>query len=95
MVKSSLFISVLLFTLHSLAQNTVHMEIKSLPSYHPSGADIYVAGSFNGWNPQDEKYKFSQNGKGKPVLHRREVVLAHSLRGDPDQQRAALAHGAV
>src|ERR1700733_4780845 len=29
------------------------------------------------------------------MLHGREVVLAHSLGGDPNQQRAALAHGGV
>ena len=36
-----------------------------------------------------------QNGEGKTVLHCGEVVLAHGLRGDPDEQRAALAHGTV
>lgn len=46
------------------AQQTVHMEITQLPSYHPTGSDIYIAGSFNGWNPQDEKYKFTRNDQG-------------------------------
>ena len=36
-----------------------------------------------------------RNGEGKPVLHSREVVLPHGLWGDPNEQRAALAHRAV
>jgi predicted alpha/beta superfamily hydrolase len=47
-----------------LAQNTVHLQIKSLPPYHPAGSNIYVAGSFNGWNPGDEKYKFRKDSSG-------------------------------
>lgn len=40
------------------------MEIKTLPSYHPGGSDIFLAGSFNGWNPQDEKYRFEKDAQG-------------------------------
>jgi predicted alpha/beta superfamily hydrolase len=54
----------LLFTSMMMAQNSVRLEIISLPVYHPSGADLYVTGSFNGWNPQDEKYKFVHSGNG-------------------------------
>ncbi len=58
-----------LFILSSgLAQNTIHLQIKSLPPYHPSGSTIYVAGSFNGWNPQDENYKFQQDINGNYFL---------------------------
>jgi predicted alpha/beta superfamily hydrolase len=64
MLKPTLAISALLLITSVIAQNTVRLEIKSLPSYHPSGADIYVAGSFNGWNPQDEKYKLQHDDKG-------------------------------
>src|SRR5690349_3987102 len=46
-----------------LGQQSVHMEITQLPSYHPTGSDIYIAGSFNGWNPHDEKYKFNKDDK--------------------------------
>jgi len=41
-----------------MAQITVKFRIKTLPAYHPSGSNIYAAGSFNGWNPQDENFKF-------------------------------------
>jgi predicted alpha/beta superfamily hydrolase len=47
-----------------MAQQTVHMELTQLPSYHPTGSDIYIAGSFNGWNPHDEKYKFTKDDQG-------------------------------
>jgi predicted alpha/beta superfamily hydrolase len=51
-------------TLQSEAQNTVLMQIVQLPAYHPSGGDIYIAGSFNGWNPHDDNYKFIYDGFG-------------------------------
>lgn len=50
------------------AQNTIHLQIKSLPPYHPSGSNIYAAGSFNGWNPQDEDYKFQHDNNGNYFL---------------------------
>lgn len=54
-------------------QNTIRLEIKSLPEYHASGSSIYAAGSFNGWNPQDDKYKFNRDEKGNYFL---EISLA-------------------
>jgi len=50
------------------AKNTSHLQIKSLPPYHPSGSNIYAAGSFNGWNPQDENYKFQHDNNGNYFL---------------------------
>ena len=47
-----------------MAQINIHLEIKSLPLYHPSGSDIYLSGSFNGWNPQDESFKFKHSPDG-------------------------------
>lgn len=53
----------------ALAQNIIHLQIKKLPEYHPSGSNIYAAGSFNGWNPQDENYKFQHdNNNGNYFL---------------------------
>ncbi len=51
-----------------MAQNTIHLQITSLPAYHPSGSNIYAAGSFNGWNPQDENYKFQHDANGNYSL---------------------------
>ena len=51
-----------------MAQNTIQLQIKTLPVYHPSGGDIYAAGSFNGWNPQDENFKFHHEKDGNYFL---------------------------
>jgi predicted alpha/beta superfamily hydrolase len=52
-----------------MAQNSIYLEIKSLPSYHSFGSDIYIAGSFNGWNPQNEKFKFQRNENGNYFIN--------------------------
>jgi predicted alpha/beta superfamily hydrolase len=64
MRKIILAISAAIFTSSAMAQNSVRLEIKTLPTYHATGSDIYIAGSFNGWNPQDNKYRFQRTGKG-------------------------------
>jgi predicted alpha/beta superfamily hydrolase len=69
MFKLILAISILLVASSVMAQNNIRLEIKSLPTYHPSGANIYVAGSFNGWNPQDEKYKFQRTDDGSYFIN--------------------------
>jgi len=50
------------------AQSNIRIQIDSLPQYHPAAADIYVAGSFNGWNPQDNDYKFERDSSGNYFL---------------------------
>lgn len=47
---------------------TVRFEIHTLPAIHPAGSAVYIAGSFNGWNPQDEKYRFQTDTAGKYFL---------------------------
>ena len=69
MHKPAFLISFLLFVSFVIAQNNVRIEIRSLPSYHPSGANIYAAGSFNGWNPQNEQYKFQRDDNGNYFLN--------------------------
>lgn len=68
MLKSTLAISALLLVSSVIAQKIARIEIKSLPAYHASGSAIYAAGSFNGWNPQDEQYKFQKDDKGNYFL---------------------------
>jgi len=58
----------LLIVTFAAGQNIIHLKIKSLPVYHPSGSDIYAAGSFNGWNPQDTGYKFKHDKNGNYSL---------------------------
>jgi predicted alpha/beta superfamily hydrolase len=69
MFKPILAIAALSFATSVMAQNTIRLEIKSLPVYHPSNSDIYAAGSFNGWNPQDEKYKFQRTENGNYFIN--------------------------
>lgn len=61
-----LFLPLLLFVSISAMgqQYYVHLELKTLPSQHPSEAAVYLAGSFNGWNPQNENYRFTRDDKG-------------------------------
>jgi predicted alpha/beta superfamily hydrolase len=51
-----------------VAQSTVHFQVKSLPVYHPAGSDLFLAGSFNGWNPKDENFKFQHQADGSYTL---------------------------
>src|SRR5258706_7967122 len=64
MLRSFLLFTTLQSTLFVMSQTLVRLEIRTLPAYHPSGSDIYVAGSFNGWNPQDKNYRFQKTDKG-------------------------------
>ena len=64
MKKQILITLCILFSIVSIAQHTIQINIISLPNYHSAGADIYAAGTFNGWNPKDEKYKFKLNSNG-------------------------------
>jgi predicted alpha/beta superfamily hydrolase len=68
MLKFVLLFSTFSIALINSAQQSVKLELKSLPSYHPSGAEVYAAGSFNGWNPQNEQYKFQRDDKGSYFL---------------------------
>ena len=68
MIKPVIVISTLIFTAPVMAQSTVRLEIISLPPYHPTGSNIYAAGSFSGWNPQDENYKFQHDKGGNYFL---------------------------
>lgn len=68
MLKLCTGIIPLLIMSSAIAQNSIHLQIKSLPPYHPSGSNIYAAGSFNGWNPQDENYKFQHDNNGNYFL---------------------------
>jgi len=51
----------------SFSQRTVRFTISSLPS-STSDSGLYIAGSFNGWNPQDKNYRLQKNENGNYVL---------------------------
>jgi predicted alpha/beta superfamily hydrolase len=46
-------------------QAQVTFVIDSQPSNTPAGDNIYIAGSFNGWNPGDTNYMLHKNANGK------------------------------
>ena len=48
----------------SSAQHNVRFLISSLPQFHSTDSSIFLAGSFNGWNPQNKDYKFQKDEKG-------------------------------
>src|SRR6187402_3213832 len=65
MIKRTTSILVtLLFTLSVLAQQKVRIEINSLPSNNPANSSIFIAGSFNSWDPQNKNFQFQKNEKG-------------------------------
>ena len=69
MFKIALVILQAIVTTILMAQHTVTFKVKSLPQYHSSGSDIYIAGSFNGWNPQDAAYRFNKDSNGNYFLN--------------------------
>lgn len=56
MKKGCLALVVLFFSILTNAQYHVHFVFKRLPSYHKFTDTVFVAGSFNRWNPGDKRY---------------------------------------
>ncbi|HET9747458.1 MAG TPA: alpha/beta hydrolase-fold protein [Chitinophagaceae bacterium] len=54
----------LLITLSVASQQKIRIVINSLPSNHPAGSSIFIAGNFNSWNPQNKSYQFQKDDKG-------------------------------
>lgn len=57
-----IFSIIILSAFISTAQQKIRIELNSLPADHPPAADIFIAGSFNGWNPQNKNYQFQKEG---------------------------------
>ncbi|HEY1114691.1 MAG TPA: alpha/beta hydrolase-fold protein [Chitinophagaceae bacterium] len=49
-------------TICSYAQHRITLRIGSLPSYHKQGDAVYLAGSFNNWNPGQPQMRFENRG---------------------------------
>ena len=62
-----LYILSLLPALICQAQS-IRMLVRKLPENHPPGSAIYLAGSFNKWNPQEEQFRFRLNETGQYSL---------------------------
>ena len=46
------------------AQYNVRIKVDSLPP-EPKSIDLYIAGSFNNWNPGNSQYQFQRMGNGQ------------------------------
>jgi predicted alpha/beta superfamily hydrolase len=67
MARSFFILLLLSFSLHTAAQFTIHIDIVGLPP-EPRTYDLYISGSFNNWNPADEKFMFQRKGNGQFYL---------------------------
>ena len=65
--KTILSFCAILFALSGISQQTIRIEINSLPSNNPANGSIFIAGSFNGWNPGNKDYQFQKNDRGYSI----------------------------
>jgi alpha-glucosidase len=54
-------LSFLATVLFSYSQHSVSFIITSFPVRNLSDSNLFIAGSFNGWNPQDNNYRFKKS----------------------------------
>jgi predicted alpha/beta superfamily hydrolase len=65
MTRAAVFMLTILSTTTELsAQYHVKLEVHSLPAFHSTDDTLYIAGSFNGWNPRDKNYKLQKDAIG-------------------------------
>ena len=50
-----------------LGQYKLTIRVKSLPAYHNFNDSIYLAGSFNNWNPADKRFVLDKINKGYQI----------------------------
>lgn len=63
------YIILLLFLIcQNLFSQTIRIEVRFLPAKHSRNHPLYIAGSFNNWNPQNEQYRFQQDDKGNQFI---------------------------
>src|SRR4029078_3123353 len=62
--QTTSFLIFLLITLSVASQQKIRIEINSLPANAPANSSVFIAGSFNSWNPQNKDFQFQKNGKG-------------------------------
>jgi len=62
------FLIILIFFCSTTFAQTVRFTLVSLPANHPAGSSIFIAGSFNQWNPADPQFKFQSDSAGQFYL---------------------------
>lgn len=68
MYRSLFFVVTLFFSLSVFSQYQVTFVIKDLPSYHKAGDPIFMAGSFNNWNPGQKNAQLETDAGGRYSL---------------------------
>ena len=69
MIKRSISLLPFLVTvLLAYSQHSVRFIISSLPLKNSNDNNLFIAGSFNGWNPRDKNYQFQKNEEGNYFL---------------------------
>ncbi len=68
MNKSLVFVFALLLSTSAAGQYRVTVIVKELPAYHNSRDPIYIAGSFNNWNPEHAGTQLEKDDKGRYTL---------------------------
>lgn len=63
-MKHIFLLSGTFFFVVASAQFNLHLTIHSLPPSTSKTDVIYIAGTFNNWNPKDENYKFTRDSYG-------------------------------
>ena len=66
--KSGLFIASLFLVFNLVAQHQVTFRVTKVPSYQPATSALYLAGSFNNWNPKHGDYQFSKKDDHQFIL---------------------------
>jgi len=65
MFRKIIFFQVaILITLSVASQQKIRIEINSLPANDPGNSSIFIAGSFNSWNPGNKNFQFQKNERG-------------------------------
>ena len=62
--KTFFFFIAIVFTSCLAAQQKIRIEINAFPPNTPTNSSIFIAGNFNGWNPQHKNFQFQKNEKG-------------------------------
>lgn len=64
----SMLTALLCLVLTGAAMAQLTIKVTGVPMNTPAGADIYVAGNFNNWNPADPARKLTPIGNGKYMV---------------------------
>ena len=62
-MKNYYLITILCFIVH-ISQAQITIQLQEIPVDTPSKSSIYIAGNFQGWNPNDDDYRLTQVENG-------------------------------